>query len=50
MVLQKNVKDGVIFFNKQWKDYEERFGDFTSTKFWYGRKALYTDRSVGVEG
>ena len=41
MVIQKNVKDGVHTFNKQWKDFEEGFGDLKSGKFWYGLKAIH---------
>ena len=40
MVIQRNAKDGVDTFKKQWKDYEEGFGDLKSSKLWYGLKAL----------
>ena len=41
MVIQRNVKDGVNTFHKQWKDFEEGFGDLKSSKFWYGLKAIH---------
>ena len=47
MVIQKNVRDGVNTFNKQWKDYEEGFGDLKSNKFWYGLKALHCFTQTG---
>ena len=47
MVIQKNVRDGVNTFNKQWKDYEEGFGDLKSSKFWYGLKALHCFTQTG---
>ena len=40
MVIQRNVKDGVETFNKQWKAYEDGFGDLRGSKLWYGQKAL----------
>ena len=40
MFIQRNVKDGVTTFNKQWKEYEEGFGDFNDSKLWYGLKEL----------
>ena len=33
--------------NKQWKDYEEGFGDLKSSKFWYGLKALHCFAQTG---
>ena len=47
MVIQKNIKDGVPTFNKQLNDYEEGFGDLTSSKFWYGLKALHCFTQTG---
>ena len=40
MVIQRNKKDGVRTFNKQWKDFEEGFGNLNGDKLWYGLKAL----------
>ena len=40
MVVQRNKKVGVKTFNKNWKDFEEGFGDLTGDKLWYGLKAL----------
>ena len=47
MVIQRNVKDEVNTFNNKWKDYEEGFGDLTSSKFWYGLKALHCFTKIG---
>ena len=47
MVIQKNVKDGEHTFNRTWKDYEEGFGDLTSSKLWYGLKALHCFTQTG---
>ena len=40
MVIQRNRKDGVYSFHREWKDYEEGFGDLNGDKLWYGLKAL----------
>ncbi|XP_065918864.1 fibrinogen-like protein A [Dysidea avara] len=48
MVIQRNVKDGVSFFeSKKWIEYEEGFGDLKSSKFWYGLKALHCFTQTG---
>ena len=35
IVIQRNKKDSLVNFNKNWADYEEGFGDL-NTEFWYG--------------
>ena len=35
IVIQRNKKDSVISFNKNWNEYEKGFGNLT-TEFWYG--------------
>ena len=40
MVIQRNIKDNVEFFNKGWSDYEQGFGDLDGDKLWYGLKPL----------
>ena len=35
IVIQRNKKDSLVSFNKNWTDYEEGFGDL-NTEFWYG--------------
>ena len=40
IVIQRNRRDNVVSFNKNWTDYEEGFGDLT-TEFWYGLKPLH---------
>ena len=40
MVIQRNIKDNVEFFNKKWSDYEQGFGDLNGDKLWYGLKPL----------
>ena len=47
MVIQRNIKDGVNTFNKQWKDYEDGFGDLSGNKLWYGLKALNRFTQIG---
>ena len=48
MVVQRNVKDGVKYFeDKKWKEYKEGFGDLKSSKFWYGLKALHCFTQTG---
>ena len=42
MVIQKNVKDGMNFFeSKKWIEYEEGFGELCTGKLWYGLKSLH---------
>ena len=36
----KNVRYGRIIFNKEWKDFEDGFGDIRGDQLWYGLKAL----------
>ena len=40
IVIQRNRKDNVVSFNKNWIDYEEGFGEL-STEFWYGLKIIH---------
>ena len=40
IVIQRNRKDNVVSFNRNWTDYEEGFGDL-NTEFWYGIKPLH---------
>jgi len=48
MVIQRNIKDGVKYFeDKKWKDFENGFGDLKSSKFWYGLKALHCFTQTG---
>jgi len=47
MVIQRNVKDGVNYFNRTWKEYEEGFGDLKSNKLWYGLKGLHLFTKTG---
>ena len=47
IVIQRNRKDNVVSFNKNWTDYEEGFGDL-NTEFWYGLKIIhYLTSNVG---
>ena len=39
-VIQRNKKDSLVNFNKNWTDYEEGFGNLT-TEFWYGLEAIH---------
>ena len=40
IVIQRNKKDSLVNFNKNWTDYEERFGDL-NTEFWYGLENIH---------
>ena len=40
IVIQRNKKDSLVSFNKNWTDYEEGFGNLT-TEFWYGLEAMH---------
>ena len=40
IVIQRNKKDSLVSFNKNWTDYEEGFGNLTS-EFWYGLEAMH---------
>ena len=40
IVIQRNKKDSLVDFNRNWTDYEEGFGDL-NTEFWYGLENLY---------
>ena len=41
MVIQRNIKDNkLLSVRKNWKDYEEGFGDLSTGLLWYGLKAL----------
>ena len=40
IVIQKNKKDSLVNFNKNWTDYEEGFGNL-NTEFWYGLSAIH---------
>ena len=39
-VIQRNRKDSVVSFNKNWIDYEKGFGEL-NTEFWYGLRPLH---------
>ena len=40
IVIQRNKKDSVLNFNKNWTDYEKGFGDL-NTEFWYGLEEMH---------
>ena len=40
IVIQRNKKDSLVNFNRNWVEYEEGFGDF-NTEFWYGLEAIH---------
>ena len=40
IVIQRNKKDSLVNFNKNWTDYEEGFGDL-NTEFWYGLENIH---------
>ena len=40
IVIQRNKKDSVLSFNKNWEDYEKGFGDL-NTEFWYGLTMIH---------
>ena len=40
IVIQRNKKDSLVDFNKNWVDYEKGFGNLT-TEFWYGLAAIH---------
>ena len=40
IVIQRNKKNSLVDFNKNWTDYEEGFGDL-NTEFWYGLKEIH---------
>ena len=40
IVIQRNKKDSLMNFNRNWADYEEGLGDL-NTKFWYGLKNYF---------
>ena len=39
-VIQRNKKDSLVNFNRNWTDYEKGFGDLT-TEFWYGLEEIH---------
>ena len=39
VVIQRNKKDSLVSFNKNWTEYEEGFGDLNK-EFWYGLAAI----------
>ena len=41
IVIQRNRKDSSVNFNRNWREYEDGFGDL-STDFWYGLEAMHT--------
>ena len=48
MTIQRNIKDGVSFFEtKKWKEYQEGFGGLKSKKFWYGLEAVHCLTQTG---
>ena len=40
IVIQRNKKDSLVNFNRNWTDYEKGFGDF-NTEFWYGLENIH---------
>ena len=40
IVIQRNKKDSLVNFNKNWTDYEKGFGDL-NTEFWYGLELMH---------
>ena len=40
IVIQRNKKNSLVNFNKNWTDYEEGFGDL-NTEFWYGLESMH---------
>ena len=40
IVIQRNKKDSLVDFNRNWTDYEEGFGDL-NIEFWYGLENLH---------
>ena len=40
IVIQRNKKDSLVSFNRNWTDYEEGFGDL-NTEFWYGLESMH---------
>ena len=40
IVIQRNKKDSLVNFNKNWTDYEKGFGDL-HTEFWYGLESMH---------
>ena len=39
-VIQRNNKDSLVNFNRNWTDYEKGFGDL-NTEFWYGLEEIH---------
>ena len=46
IVVQRNKKDSLVDFNKNWTDYEKGFGDL-NTEFWYGLVAIHCLTDMG---
>ena len=40
IVIQRNKKNSLVNFNKNWTDYEKGFGDL-HTEFWYGLESMH---------
>ena len=40
IVIQRNKKDSLVNFSKNWTDYDEGFGQLT-TDFWYGLEEIH---------
>ena len=40
IVIQRNKKNSLVNFNKNWTDYEKGFGDI-NTEFWYGLESMH---------
>ena len=40
IVIQRNKKNSLVNFNRNWTDYEKGFGDF-KTEFWYGLQEMH---------
>ena len=51
IVIQRNKKDSLVNFNKNWTDYEKGFGDL-NTEFCYGLESMHclTQKDIGRRG
>ena len=45
IVIQRNKKNSLVNFNRNWADYEKGFGDL-NTEFWYGLAAMHGFRQT----
>ena len=46
MVIQRNKKDSLVNFNRNWTEYGEGFGDLNA-EFWYGLESMYCLTQTG---